>query len=284
MSMKHLGETFDIHGGGLDLVFPHHENEIAQSEAATGKRLSRYWMHNGFIEVNKEKMSKSLGNFFTARECFRLLEPEALRYYVLTVHYRAPLNLDWSVDEGGQLVGFPAVEEAERRVEYIYTTARRLNELGPGRIAEGDQSPPAAEIAGFAARLQEALDDDLNTPVALAATSDFLKAVNELVDRASRKQGRASRAAVEAAQAGFGAIARVLGLGEQEAVAFLGRVRARRARAAGMSEEQVLAEIAARNQARKQGDYQAADDIRRRLAEKRIELMDGPQGTDWRVL
>ena len=94
MSMKHLGDTLDLHGGGLDLVFPHHENEIAQSEAATGQPFSRFWMHNGFVEVDKEKMSKSLGNFFTARDLFDRVEPEAIRYFMMTVHYRAPLNLD----------------------------------------------------------------------------------------------------------------------------------------------------------------------------------------------
>ncbi|HEX2675872.1 MAG TPA: cysteine--tRNA ligase, partial [Polyangiales bacterium] len=112
MCTKHLGESFDLHGGGLDLVFPHHENEIAQSEAASGQPLSRMWVHNGFIEVNKEKMSKSLGNFFTARECFRVVEPEALRYFMLTTHYRAPLSLDWTLDDKGQVTGFPQIEEA----------------------------------------------------------------------------------------------------------------------------------------------------------------------------
>jgi cysteinyl-tRNA synthetase len=283
MSMKHLGETFDIHGGGLDLVFPHHENEIAQSEAATGKKPARFWVHNGFIEVNKEKMSKSLGNFFTSRRCFELLEPEALRYYVLTVHYRAPLTLDFGLDDRGCLRDFPGVEEAERRVEYIYGTRKRLAEIAPSRIVDKpDPVPP--ELAEFPARLRGALDDDLNTPVALAVVNDFLKCANEMADGTRRKKGKASRAAVNAAVEGFAVLGRVLGLGEQEPEAFLVRVRARRVKAAGMSEEAVEQEIAARNQARKSGDYQEADAIRGRLVQKGIELMDGPEGTTWRVL
>jgi cysteinyl-tRNA synthetase len=283
MSMKHLGETFDIHGGGLDLVFPHHENEIAQSEAATGKKPARYWVHNGFIEMNKEKMSKSLGNFFTARECFRLLEPEALRYYVLTVHYRAPLSLDFALDEQGNLRGFPGVEEAERRVEYVYATQRRLERIEPSRIVDSSEPVPT-EIADFQARLRGALDDDLNTPIALAVTGEFLKSANEIAEGTRRKKGKASRTAIDAAAEGFAVLGRVLGLGEQQPEAFLGRVRARRVKAAGLSEEAVERDIAARNQARKDRDFQAADAIRSRLAEKGIELMDGPEGTNWRVL
>ncbi len=283
MSMKHLGETFDIHGGGLDLVFPHHENEIAQSEAATGKKPVRYWVHNGFIEVDKEKMSKSLGNFFTARECFRLFEPEALRYYVLTVHYRAPLNLDWTLDAQGALAGFPGVEEAERRVQYIYNTRKRVQAIEPSRIVDSAE-PVQPELKDFASRLRAALDDDLNTPVGLAVTSEFLKNANELVEATRRKKGKVSRAAVNAAIEGFAALGRVLGLGEQRPDDLLERVRARRVKAVGMSEQDVEREIEARVQARKAKDFQAADAIRDRLAEKGIELMDGPEGTTWRVL
>ncbi|MFW5920606.1 MAG: cysteine--tRNA ligase, partial [Polyangiales bacterium] len=126
MSMRHLGESFDVHGGGLDLVFPHHENEIAQSEAATNKTFATMWVHNGFVEVDKQKMSKSLGNFFTVRELFERFEPEAIRYVMLTRHYRAPLNLDWTIDDEGNITGFPQFEEAEHRLEYLYSTRRRL--------------------------------------------------------------------------------------------------------------------------------------------------------------
>ena len=147
MSMKHLGDTLDLHGGGLDLVFPHHENEIAQSEAATGKPFARCWMHNGFVEVDKEKMSKSLGNFFTARDLFDRVEPEAIRYFMMTVHYRAPLNLDWTLDDAGNVTGFPQFEEAERRVAYLYKTKQRLEGLPPKRVVDGDGPVPPTSPA-----------------------------------------------------------------------------------------------------------------------------------------
>src|SRR5690606_17658230 len=188
MAMRYLGESFDLHGGGLDLVFPHHENELAQSECATGKQFARYWMHNGFVQVNREKMSKSLGNFFMLREACEHVEPEAIRYAVLAVHYRAPLNLEWDQDASGKLLGFPQFEEAEARLEYVYATRQRLAAVPAGRIRDAGESAPA-DISEFATRLTQALDDDLNTPVALAHTASLLKAVNELCDRAQAKKG-----------------------------------------------------------------------------------------------
>jgi cysteinyl-tRNA synthetase len=283
MSMRYLGESFDLHGGGLDLIFPHHENEIAQSEAATGKILARYWVHNGFIEVGREKMSKSLGNFFTARECYRLVEPEALRYFTMTVHYRSPLNLDWTVDQAGQVQGFPQIEEAERRIEYLYQTRLRLQAIAAERIDDARADAPK-ELVEFPARLNEALDDDLNMPAALAVTADFLKQVNELAEPTSKKKARSSRAAVEAARAGFRALDRVLGLGTQEPGDLLARIRARRAKRRGVVEDQVEKAIAERLAARKRRDFTAADAIRARLAEQGVELMDGPECTTWRIV
>ncbi len=283
MCTRYLGDTFDLHGGGMDLIFPHHENEVAQSEAASGKPLSKCWVHHGFIEVAKEKMSKSLGNFFTARECFKLVEPEALRYFVLTVGYRAPLNLEWTLDAAGQVTGFPQIEECERRVEYIYNTAQRLRSIDPSRI---DESAPATidpDLQGFASALSSALDEDLNTPVALAATAAFLKAVNELVERTKRKKGRVTRAEIDVAEQGLSTIGRVLGLGNDDAVAFLHRVRARRLNATGLTEADIQAKIAERRSARENKDFARADGVRDTLAKLGIELMDGTSGTDWRI-
>ncbi len=282
MSMKHLGETLDLHGGGLDLVFPHHENEIAQSEAATGKPFARCWMHNGFVEVDKEKMSKSLGNFFTARELFERVEPEAIRYFMMTVHYRAPLNLDWTLDDAGNVTGFPQFEEAERRVAYLYKTKQRLGALPEKRIVEGD-GPVTTEIAGFKNSLREALDDDLNMPIALAKLADFLKSVNELCDHALAKKGKATRAAVEGARVGFAALGAELGLGEQEAGTVLQRIRDRRAHARGLDAASIEQRIAKRTEARKSKDFAEADRIRDELAAQGVELLDGPEGTGWTI-
>ena len=282
MSMRYLGETFDLHGGGLDLVFPHHENEIAQSESATGKPFSRLWMHNGFLEVNKEKMSKSLGNFFTARELFKRVEPEAVRYFALTCHYRAPLNLDWTIDEQGNVTGFPQFEEAEHRVEYIYDTHLRLAAIGEGRIARDGGAAPA-ELTGIREKLLEALDDDLNFPVALSIVAAFLKHVNDLAERAKGKKGKVSEAAVRAAREGLAAIADILGLGTEDPSTMILRVRDRRAEQRGIDPGDVEAKIAARTRARAEKSFAEADRLRDELAAKGVELLDSPTGTTWRV-
>ena len=282
MSIKHLGESFDLHGGGLDLVFPHHENEIAQSEAATGKPFATCWVHNGFVEVDKEKMSKSLGNFFTARDVFARIEPEAIRYAMMTMHYRAPLNLDWTVDDQGQVTGFPQFEEAERRVEYLYSTRKRLAALPDKRVVPMD-GPAPPEIGGFPAALTEALDDDLNMPVALAKTNELLRSVNELCDRAMRKKGKASAATVEAAKRAFGHLTKELGLGFQEPDEILTRIRDRRAKTRGVTPEQVEAKIRERADARVAKDFARADAVREELTKLGVELHDAPEGTTWSI-
>ncbi len=281
MAMRYLGDSFDLHGGGLDLVFPHHENEIAQSEAATGKPLSRMWVHNGFIEVGREKMSKSLGNFLTAEECYALVEPEALRYLVLTVHYRAPLNLDWRRDDQGRAIACPQLEEAERRVEYLYRTRARLQAIPQAKTVEAGEVPEA--LSGLAASLGAALDEDLNTPVALAAVAEFLKQVNELAELAKGKKSRVGRAALAAAHAGFDVLGRVLGLGLGDADALLERIRERRAARLGVRGEDVERRIAERVAARAARDFARADQIRDEITALGIELMDGPEGTTWRI-
>ncbi len=280
MSMAHLGPTLDLHGGGLDLVFPHHENEIAQSEAATGKPFSTCWMHNGFVEVDKTKMSKSLGNFFTARDLFDRVEPEAIRYFMMTVHYRAPLNLDWTLDDAGNVTGFPQFEEGERRVEYIYQTRRRLASIPENRIKDIDP-PVASEIVGFPEALSKSLDDDLNMPIALARVAEFLKAVNEVCDGAARKKGKAPRSAIEHAEEGFRALGEHLGIGSADPEEVLVRIRDRRAKARGVTPEMVEAKIAERSAARAERDFAAADSARDDLAAMGVELHDSPTGTAW---
>lgn len=282
MSMRYLGESFDLHGGGLDLVFPHHENELAQSECATGKIFARSWMHNGFVQVNKEKMSKSLGNFFVLREAFAHVEPEAIRYAVLAVHYRAPLNLEWEQDETGKLLGFPQFDESEARLEYIYATRQRLAGIAPKRIKDSEQPAPP-EIAEYRTRLGQALDDDLNTPIALAHTAALLKHVNELCDRAQGKKGSISRIAFDASEQAFRAMADVLGIGGQNPTEFLTRVRDRRAAGLGIDRDEVEASIVERAEARAQKDFARSDQIRDALAARGVELLDRPDGTDWRL-
>lgn len=282
MAMKYLGESFDLHGGGLDLVFPHHENEIAQSECATGKCFAKHWMHNGFVQVNKEKMSKSLGNFFRLREAFDKAEPEAVRYALLTVHYRSPFNLEMDLDDSGNLLGFPQFSDAEQRLQYLYSTARRLSEIADSKIRdEGPETPK--DITEYRERLGKVLDDDLNTAQAVAHLAALLKAVNEICDAAQVKKGSVSRASVEAAKGALKLTGEVLGLGLDDPEAFLTRVRDRRAAALGIDRAWVEACLARRTEARANKDYAAADVARDELLAKGVEMLDTPAGTTWRL-
>jgi cysteinyl-tRNA synthetase len=171
MSAKYLGESFDIHGGGLDLIFPHHENEIAQSEAASGRQLARYWMHCGFLDLEGAKMSKSLGNTVTLREALRHVDPEALRLFLIGTHYRNPLAFS---DR--------ALTDAEHRMEYFYETLARVD----ARLATAKEPGPGAHLDDphrFRTAFEAAMDDDFNTSGALAALSGLFTALNELLDR-----------------------------------------------------------------------------------------------------
>ncbi len=282
MAIKYLGESFDLHGGGLDLVFPHHENEIAQSECATGKCFAKHWMHNGFVQINKEKMSKSLGNFFRLREAFDKVEPEAVRYSLLTVHYRSPYNLEMDLDDAGNLLGFPQFSDAERRLEYLYSTIRRYGEIGQKKIKDVDAEIPG-EIGNFPRRLSEVLDDDLNTAQAVALLAGLLKAVNEMCDAAQGKKGGVAKKTHEAAGVALRATGEVLGLGLDEPEAFLSRVRDRRAIAQGIDCKWVDDCIVRRTEARANKDFAAADAVRDELAAKGVEMLDTPSGTTWRL-
>jgi cysteinyl-tRNA synthetase len=227
-------------------------------------------------------MSKSLGNFFTARDLFDRIEPEAIRYFMMTVHYRAPLNLDWTLDDAGNVTGFPQFEDAERRVAYLYKTKQRLEGLPSKRVVDND-TPTSSEIAGFEEALRESLDDDLNMPIALAKLADFLKAVNELCDQAMRKKGKAPRSSVELAQAGFRALEAELGLGAEAAEVILLRIRDRGAKARGLDAAVIEQRITDRTEARNSKEFAEADRIRDELAAQGVELLDGPEGTGWTI-
>lgn len=282
MSMKYLGDSFDLHGGGLDLVFPHHENEIAQSECASGKCLASHWMHNGFVQVNKEKMSKSLGNFFRLGQAFEKVEAEAIRYALLTVHYRSPFSLEVELSDQGDLLSFPQFSEAEARLEYLYAARQRLAAIGPKKLNDRP-STASPEIRDFPARVAEVLADDLNTAQAVAHLSALLRAINELCDAGAPKGASVKRLDVEAAQRALQYCADVLGLGADDPEAFLTRIRDRRALAAGIDKLWVEACILRRAEARAKRDYVAADAVRAELSGKGVEILDTPNGTSWRL-
>ncbi|MEN9868390.1 MAG: hypothetical protein RL748_3980 [Pseudomonadota bacterium] len=245
MACAILGEQFDIHGGGLDLQFPHHENEIAQSEGANGKPLANYWMHNGFLEVDNEKMSKSLGNFFTIRDVLKRFDAEVIRFFILRSHYRSPLNYsDVHLDE------------AKAALTRLYLTLKEVPVAGADAVDWQE---------AHAQRFAEAMDDDFNTPLALSVLGALANEVNR------------DKSATQAAQ--LKALAGVLGLLERSPAEFLQAASVQD----GISTEQIEAQIAARLQAKKDKQFALADQIRADLLGAGIVLEDKPQGvTEWR--
>ncbi len=295
MSSRYLGHGFEVHTGGMDLVFPHHENEIAQSEAVPGCEgpFVKIWMHNGFVNVDREKMAKSIGNFVTVRQVYERNDPEALRYFLLAVHYRGPIAFDTEKLDSGRVI-FPGINEAERRVDYLYATLDRLHEVA-GTEAPGLPAPAPKELAAAIAlaktltqRVDAALDDDLNTSVAIAAIGDAAKAANELCDLAQRK--RKDQAYVKASAMVAGALGAALrgaldhlGLLHTDAVTYGARTRGRRLALLGKTTEDIDALVAERAEARENKDFARADAVRKQLSELGIEIFDGPEGTRYRV-
>ncbi|MHB1579899.1 MAG: cysteine--tRNA ligase [Acidithiobacillus sp.] len=244
MSADALGCVFDIHGGGADLQFPHHENEIAQSQGA-GCAFAHYWMHNGFVRINDEKMSKSLNNFFTVRELLPRYSGEVLRFFILSSHYRSPLNY-----------GEEALEQARAGITRLYTALRGV----PGRKIVAELGTEWRE------RFHSAMSDDFHTPAALAVLFDLTREINRLRDEGS--EVAAPLAALLRELAG------VLGLLQQEAEVFL--------RGDETNTHWIEERIAARAAARQARDFAGADGIRRELAAAGVILEDGPGGTTWR--
>jgi len=251
MSMRCLGETFDIHGGGPDLVFPHHENEIAQSEAATGQCFARYWMHVGPLRVDNEKMSKSLGNFFTIRDVLQQHHPEVVRYLLLSSHYRSAINYSAQ-----------SLQTAHAALSRFYASLRDFGEVPPA-------SQDALAASPYVARFIEAMDEDFNTPVALAAMYELVRELNA----ASRDD--APRAAALAAE--LKALGRVLGILQEDPLSFR-----RGGETAAAEEAEIDALVAERLEARRRRDFARADEIRAVLARRGVVIEDTREGSVWR--
>jgi len=301
MSAKYLGETFDIHGGGKDLIFPHHENEIAQSEAAFDKPFVRYWLHNGFVNINNEKMSKSLGNFLTIREILDKVHPEALRLFVVSKHYRSPVDFS---DE--------AIREAERGLERLYMTLsdalervgkdsqpslgekdnvpllldkERIVALSNSKAHTGIDSELSEKVFSFPEKFLEAMNNDFNTAQAVGLMFDLRNALQRFLETSGRKKlkGPASEL-VGLATAFLRESGSILGILERAPEEFFREQNVLKLKTTGMTEEEVESWIAKRAEARKEKRFDEADRIRAMLAEKFIQLEDTPKGTRWRVV
>jgi len=264
MAITHLGETFDIHGGGQDLIFPHHENEIAQSCAATGKEFARYWVHNGFVTVDQEKMSKSLGNFFTIREVFEKfpaseqVTAEVVRYFLLSTHYRSPIDFS---DE--------ALRLARAGLNNVYNLLLRLDEQPVSKeAADGDAQEC---LSKFTVAFEQAMDDDFNTPVALAEFQGLRSELN------TKLQGGLSSHAKGEARDVFRRVGRVLGLFQVPSKDW--EFQETQSGVATILDAEIERQIEARHEARRSKDFARADAVRAALAAQGIILEDRPDGT-----
>ena len=274
MSRRYLGETFDIHGGGEDLIFPHHENEIAQSEGATGSTLARYWVHNGFVRVNSEKMSKSLGNFFTIRDILQQYHPEVLRLFLLQSHYRSPVDFSDA-----------ALNEARQGMNRFYSTLELLRDIAAG-VTETAAEPAkkdgemAAELQALRERFVESMDDDFNTARAIGHLFDAIRLVNTSL---AEKKPVVSRGAFVQAEKTLREIGSVLGLFRQGSDDYLRQDRERESGKRGLAVAEIERLIAERRDARAAKSWQRADEIRKDLAARGVILRDTPDTTTWTI-
>ncbi len=271
MSVKYLGESFDIHGGGADLIFPHHENEIAQSEALTDRPFVKYWMHNGFITIDKEKMSKSLGNFFTIKDILQKYDPEVVRCFLLSAHYRSPIEFS---DK--------QLNEAEASIDRYYSTDMRINdfiESAGNTDRAGNFSELEEMLSSVKEKFHSAMSDDFNTASALGYIFELLKETNRYLD--SGPSGEKAREIIVRAKDLLDEIGGVLNIFNRNSEEWYRSLK--KVRKIELSDEALLQKIDERQEARKGRDFATADRIRNELDELGIILEDKKDGTSWKI-
>jgi cysteinyl-tRNA synthetase len=270
MSSKFLGRTFDIHGGGKDLIFPHHENEIAQSECATGTTFANYWIHNGFVNINQEKMSKSLGNFLMVKDVLKHFHSEAVRLFLLSKQYRKPIDFS----DG-------ALQESTTALDRIYATLQRVEtRVAPLEKAAGD----SADISEpYWQRFCDAMDDDFNTARALAVVFDAVRQANREMDEKNDAGGTAALGPLSRLRHVILKMAKVLGVLNQSAKSYFAEKKSMQAEKREIDPAEVESLLKEREAARKDKDWQKADEIRDRLAAMKVVIEDRPDGTVWKI-
>lgn len=282
MSRRYLGETFDIHGGGEDLIFPHHENELAQSQAATGKPLANYWMHNGFVKINSEKMSKSLGNIFPIREILKSYHPEILRLFMLQSHYRSPVDYSDS-----------SLHEARSGLIRCYTTLRQVKEMQKSitssTLTPSDEESLAkqedyiGQLNELLNKFDEALDDDFNTAHALGYVFDTVRLANNFLADERNITSVCKSAVLDAARKTFEHFGAALGIFQDDPNHFFQTDKEMESRKKGLDALEIENLIQLRHAARLAKDWKKADEIREQLAKLHVLLNDSKDSTTWSI-
>ncbi len=279
MGFKHLGETFDIHAGGKDLIFPHHENEIAQSEAYSGKKFVNYWIHNGFVNINEEKMSKSLGNFFTIRDILDQYDPEVVRMFLLSTHYRSPIDFSDA-----------NLKDARAGLDRFYTMKEAINKILEGKTAptskpeeliETTDRPLYQKIMDLSKTFEEAMDDDFNTAFAIGLIFDVVRDTNKFLAEADKKNEKAVFSILSAAAGSFEDVSKTLGIFLRQPDEWFKQSRLADNKVT-IPVEQIEQLIRERNEARARKAWAEADRVRKVLDDAGVALYDRADGTVWK--
>ncbi len=275
MSRKYLGDTFDIHGGGQDLIFPHHENELAQSEGANEKPFVKMWIHHGFVTIRDEKMSKSLGNFLTIRDIMEHYHPEVLRFFIFSTQYRNPLDFSETAMQDA-MTGLDRLYECVAAVERL---PESCSDSTPPVISEKDKK----KFTSMEERFQKAMDNDFNTALAQGILFETAKTINKITRQLPEQPAQEDYDLLTSTTATMKRLAAIMGILQEDAAGYLAAKKAAMLADISISEEEIENLIKERNQAREAKDWAQSDIIRDRLLEEGIELKDGPEGTGWAV-
>jgi len=279
MGFKHLGETFDVHAGGKDLIFPHHENEIAQSEGYSGKKFVNYWVHNGFVNINQEKMSKSLGNFFTIRDILDKYDAEIVRLFLLSTHYRSPIDFSDAnlKDARAGLDRFYTMKEGIGN----YLAGKRTKEVNAEEVIEAGDRELYGRILNLRTAFEEAMDDDFNTALAVGHIYELVREINKFLAEINQKNEQGAYLILSAARDAFADVARTLGIFQRTPEEWFQEARLGEHKIA-LSVEKIEEYIHLRNEARARKDWAEADRVRKLLDDAGVALFDRAGGTVWK--